>query len=163
MQHLKKFPEHQWFRFEPKLEVLKKNGSLWFSPQKLHNFLSNFVHFLDSHWICAQTNSFKGRFFSKGFMKICNFPIFHPFFPLNFWQSSWLAGFEFKFLLSANHKLRQKFRGKNGWKIGKLHIFINPFKKKLPLPRAQHHTVRNIFGIANGKQFSLLPASKKLG
>ena len=37
----------------------------------------------------------------------------------------------------ANHKLRQKFRGKNGWKIGKLHIFINPFEKKLPLTHCQ--------------------------
>ena len=77
----------------------------------------------------------KGRFFSKRFMKIYTFPIFHQFFPLNFWRSLWLVGFEFKFLLSANHKLRQNIKGKNWWKIRISYIFINLFEKKLLLPR----------------------------
>ena len=78
-------------------------------------------------------NNNKGSFFSKRFMKIYTFPIFHQFFHLNFWRSLWLA--EGRNLNSnlANHMLCQKFRGKNWWNIGKVYIFINLFKKKLPL------------------------------
>jgi len=75
--------------------------------------------------------AFKGNFFSKRFMKIYTFPIFHPFFPLNFWRSLWLAGFEFKFLPPANHKLRQKFRGKKWMKNRKNVHFHKPFWEKV--------------------------------
>ena len=40
------------------IKVLKKNQSLWFSPQNFLKFLSNLVHFLDSHSRYAQNDSF---------------------------------------------------------------------------------------------------------
>ena len=62
MQYPKKFSELQWFRYDLKLEVLfikllKKNWSLWFSRQKNCKFLSNSVHFQDSHLRYAQNDS----------------------------------------------------------------------------------------------------------
>ena len=80
--------------------------------------------------------TFKGSFFLKRFMKIYTFPIFHQFFPLNFCWSLWLAGFEFKFPPSTNHKLHQKFGGKDWWKIGKVHLH-EPFREKATFNRTR--------------------------
>ena len=60
----------------------------------------------------------------------CTFPIFHQSFPPNFWWSLWLVEGGNLNSNPANHKLQQKFRGKNWWKIGKVYIFINLFWEK---------------------------------
>ena len=64
----KKFSELQWFRFDVKIgsfvyQNFEKNQSLLFSPQKFCKFLSNSVHFLDSHSKYAQNDSFTNIIF----------------------------------------------------------------------------------------------------
>ena len=63
MQHLKKILRLSVIQIWTKIESFIyqkfwKNWSLWFSPQKMCKFLSNSVHFLDSHSWYAQNDSF---------------------------------------------------------------------------------------------------------
>ena len=63
MQHLKKIPRTSVIQIWPKIwnfvyQSFEKNQSLWFSPQNFLKFLSNSVHFLNSHSRYVQNDFF---------------------------------------------------------------------------------------------------------